>query len=146
MMNPSTSVAMNGQADARRAPCPASASAARGLRTAAPERQRAATTLALNFARADAIAPLAQRGGAVASAARPAAAPPVGCLQGVIDALDTGVLVCDGRGRLRLRNAAAARELADGGLLRLTADGALDVCGGVGLLLLLPPPRHGGAS
>ena len=66
---------------------------------------------------------------------RPAALP-TGCLQSVIDALDVGVLLCDERGRLLLANAAARRELAVGGVLKLTEDGALDVCGGAGLLLL----------
>ena len=61
---------------------------------------------------------------------------PTDRLQGVIDALDIGVLVCDERGRLLLANAAARRELAAGGVLQLTADSALDVCGGAGLLLL----------
>ena len=61
---------------------------------------------------------------------------PTDRLQGVIDALDIGVLVCDERGRLLLANAAARRELVAGGVLQLTADSALDVCGGAGLLLL----------
>ena len=72
---------------------------------------------------------------AVPERLRPAALP-TGCLQSVIDALDVGVLVCDERGRLLLANAAARRELAAGGVLQLTEDGALDVCGGAGLLLL----------
>lgn len=61
---------------------------------------------------------------------------PTACLQAVIDALDIGVLVCDERGRLLLANQAARVELAAGGVLHLTADGALDVSGGAGLLLL----------
>ncbi len=68
--------------------------------------------------------------------AQPLPGLPTGCLQGLIDALDIGVLVCDERGRLLLANAAARRELASGGVLQLTADSALDVCGGAGLLLL----------
>ena len=78
-------------------------------------------------------------------------------LLAVLDALDTGVLVCDARGRLLLHNHAAGRELADGGLLRHGHDGMLDVAGGTGLLALrravhgaafdhshqLVPLRHG---
>lgn len=57
-------------------------------------------------------------------------------LLAALDALDTGVLVCDARGRLLVCNHAARRELADGGLLRLGHDAMLDVAGGGGLLAL----------
>ena len=39
-------------------------------------------------------------------------------LLAALDALDTGVLVCDARGRLLVCNHAARRELDAGGLLR----------------------------
>ena len=78
-------------------------------------------------------------------------------LLAALNALDTGVIVCDARGRLLLHNHAARQELADGGVLLLGADGLLDVAGGTGLLLLrravhgaacqrshhLVPLRHG---
>jgi DNA-binding CsgD family transcriptional regulator len=78
-------------------------------------------------------------------------------LLAALDALDTGVMVCDARGRLLVRNHAARLELADGGLLRQGHDGLLDVAGGTGLLALrravhgaafehshqLVPLRHG---
>ena len=78
-------------------------------------------------------------------------------LLAVLDALDTGVMVCDARGRLLVHNHAAGRELADGGLLRQGPDNMLDVSGGTGLLALrravhgaafdhshqLVPLRHG---
>ena len=57
-------------------------------------------------------------------------------LRAALDALDTGVMVSDARGHLLLANEAARSELADGRVLRLTADGALDVSAGVGLLAL----------
>jgi DNA-binding CsgD family transcriptional regulator len=74
--------------------------------------------------------------------------------------LDIGVMVCDARGRLMLANDAAQHQLASGGVLRLGADGALDVAGGAGLLMLrravhaaslagsyqLVPLRHGERS
>ena len=80
--------------------------------------------------------PAVFRTGPVGGPPRPVAGLPAACLQAVIDALDIGVLVSDERGRLLLANAAARRELAEGGVLQLTADGALEVCGGAGLLLL----------
>ena len=107
-MNPSTSIAMTDQAIARRAPCLAGPSAAPVAVAAGPAHGRFGSTNTLQSS----------------------------CLQGVIDALDVGVLVCDERGRLLLANAAARRELAEGGVLQLTADDMLDVCGGAGLLLL----------
>jgi DNA-binding CsgD family transcriptional regulator len=78
-------------------------------------------------------------------------------LLAALDALDTGVLVCDARGRLLVCNHAARRELSHGGLLRAGSDGMLDVAGGTGLLALrravhgaahdhshqLVPLRHG---
>jgi DNA-binding CsgD family transcriptional regulator len=78
-------------------------------------------------------------------------------LLAALDALDTGVMVCDARGRLLVHNHAAGRELADGGLLRHGPDNLLDVAGGTGLLALrralhgaafehshqLVPLRHG---
>lgn len=60
----------------------------------------------------------------------------VDALLSVLDALDTGVLVCDARGRLLVHNHAAWRELTDGGLLRLGPDNLLDVAGGTGLLAM----------
>ena len=78
-------------------------------------------------------------------------------LLAALDALDTGVMVCDARGRLLVHNHTARRELADGGLLRQGPDGLLDAAGGAGLLALrravhgaafdrshqLVPLRHG---
>ena len=66
------------------------------------------------------------------------AQPTVGAdaLLAVLDALDTGVMVCDARGRLLMHNHAAGCELAGGGLLRLGPDNLLDVSGGTGLLAL----------
>ena len=78
-------------------------------------------------------------------------------LLAALDALDTGVIVGDARGRLLVCNHAARRELAAGGLLRLGPDGLLDVTGAAGLLALrravhgaavdhshqLVPLRHG---
>jgi len=46
-------------------------------------------------------------------------------LLAALDALDTGVIVGDARGRLLVCNHAARRELAAGGLLRLGPDGLL---------------------
>ena len=57
-------------------------------------------------------------------------------LYGVLDALDTGVLLSDAHGHVLLVNDAARQELADGGVLQLSADGALDVVGGSGVLAL----------
>ena len=57
-------------------------------------------------------------------------------LRAALDALDTGVMVSDARGHLLMANQAARGELADGRVLCLTADGALDVSAGVGLLAL----------
>ena len=57
-------------------------------------------------------------------------------LLAALDALDTGVMVCDARGRLLLHNHAAQCELAKGGVLHLTPDGLLDMATGVGLLAL----------
>jgi DNA-binding CsgD family transcriptional regulator len=76
------------------------------------------------------------RAGPVGSPTRPLTGLQAVGLQAVIDALDIGVLVSDERGRLLLANAAARRELAEGGVLQLSADGALEVFGGAGLLLL----------
>ncbi|MES2715174.1 MAG: hypothetical protein V4795_05385 [Pseudomonadota bacterium] len=78
-------------------------------------------------------------------------------LLAALDALDTGVMVCDARGRLLVHNQAARRELVAGGVLVLGTDGLLDVAGGAGLLALrravhgaafthshhLVPLRHG---
>lgn len=78
-------------------------------------------------------------------------------LLAALDALDTGVILCDARGRLLLHNHAAQQVLADGSVLLLGPDGMLDVAGGSGLLLLrravhgaacqrshhLVPLRHG---
>lgn len=80
--------------------------------------------------------PAVFRAAPVGSPTRPLPGLPAVDLQAVIDALDIGVLVSCERGRLLLANAAARHELADGGVLQLTADGALEVCGGAGLLLL----------
>lgn len=55
-------------------------------------------------------------------------------LLAALDALDTGVMVCDASGRLLMHNHAAGRELADGGLLLRGPDNMLD--GGTGLLAL----------
>ncbi len=90
---------------------------------------------------------------------QPDALPTVGAdaLLAALDALDTGVMVCDAGGRLLMHNRVAGRELADGGLLRHGPDGLLDVAGGTGLLALrravhgaaidhshhLVPLRHG---
>lgn len=57
-------------------------------------------------------------------------------LLAALDALDTGVMVCDARGRLLVCNQAARRELADGRVLALGADAMLDVAAGAGLLAL----------
>ena len=57
-------------------------------------------------------------------------------LLAALDAVDTGVMVCDARGRLLAHNRLARRELADGGVLQLSADGQLDVPTGSGLLAL----------
>lgn len=123
-MNPT----MTGSTVTARMPCLA-------IPRAVPERLRPAATPAPGSARPDAAQAAA---GWVASAQPQPQPQPLtvllgGCLQGVIDALDIGVLVCDERGRLLLANAAARRELVAGGVLQLTADGALDVCGGAGL-------------
>ncbi len=66
-------------------------------------------------------------------------------LLAALDALDTGVMVCDMRGRLLVHNHAAGRELAAGGLLSLSPEGLLDVAGGTGLLALRRAV-HGAAS
>ena len=58
-----------------------------------------------------------------------------GCLSAVLDTLDTGVMVCDAHGRLLLANDAARRELVQGGVLSLTAEGQLDLSGGGCLML-----------
>lgn len=57
-------------------------------------------------------------------------------LLAALDALDTGVMVCDARGRLLAHNRMARRELAEGGVLQVSADGLLDVAAGSGLLAL----------
>ncbi len=57
-------------------------------------------------------------------------------LLAALDALDTGVMVCDARSRLLVCNDAARCELADGGVLHLTPDGVLDVATGASLLAL----------
>lgn len=57
-------------------------------------------------------------------------------LMAALDAVDCGVLVCDARGRLLLCNRAGRRELDDGDVLQVGADGLLDVQGGAGLLAL----------
>ncbi len=57
-------------------------------------------------------------------------------LVGLLDELDTGVLVCDARSQPLLFNEAARRELAEGGVLVLLTDGSLEVPGGSGLLAL----------
>lgn len=78
-------------------------------------------------------------------------------LLATLDALDTGVMVCDARGRLLMCNHAARRELAARRVLVVGADGLLDVAAGAGLLALrravhgaaflrshhLVPLRHG---
>ncbi len=74
-------------------------------------------------------------------ATEPTASPPRVCLPaeslaGVLDDLDTGVLVCDANGQVLLFNEAARRELADGGVLQIEADGALSVPGSASLLQL----------
>jgi DNA-binding CsgD family transcriptional regulator len=53
-----------------------------------------------------------------------------------LDAVDSGMLVCDGRGRVLLCNRAARCELDEGEVLLIGADGLLDVQGGAGLLAL----------
>ena len=57
-------------------------------------------------------------------------------LLAALDALDTGVMVCDARSRLLIHNHAARCELASGGVLQLTPDGLLDVAAGASLLAL----------
>ena len=57
-------------------------------------------------------------------------------LAGLLDEIDTGVLVCDARSLPLLINEAARRELVSGGVLVLQIDGSLDVPGGNGLLAL----------
>ena len=57
-------------------------------------------------------------------------------LAGLLDEIDTGVLECDARSQPLLVNEAARRELAEGGVLALLADGSLDVPGGAGMLAL----------
>ena len=57
-------------------------------------------------------------------------------LLAALDALDTGVMVCDARSHLLVHNHAARCELADGGVLHLTPDGVLDVATGASLLAL----------
>jgi DNA-binding CsgD family transcriptional regulator len=57
-------------------------------------------------------------------------------LAGILDDMDTGVLVCDMRGRLLLANQAACTEMAEGGVLRVAPDGHLDGPSSVGLLAL----------
>ena len=57
-------------------------------------------------------------------------------LAGLLDEIDTGVLVCDARGQPLLMNEAARCELAEGGVLAVMADGSLDVPGGSGVRAL----------
>ena len=54
------------------------------------------------------------------------------CLASLLDELDTGVVVCDPFGRALLVNEAARREMAGGGLLHLSAGGALGTPNGPG--------------
>ena len=79
---------------------------------------------------------MAARGAATTSALDARSALPMAALVSALDEIDTGVLVCDARAQVLLANEAARRELADGGVLALTADGGLDVLGGVGVLPL----------
>ena len=80
---------------------------------------------------AAALAPAARAAPATAARGLPTA-----CLSGVLDELDTGVLVCDARGQVLMLNEAARRELAQGGVLEMAAEGSLGVQGGAGLLPL----------
>lgn len=83
--------------------------------------------------------PLARAVRAWLTSASAPAAPrglPSACLSGVLDELDTGVLVCAARGQVLMLNQAARRELADGGVLEIAAEGSLGVQGGTGLPLL----------
>jgi len=61
---------------------------------------------------------------------------PAPCLSALLDELDTGVLLCGASAQVLLLNAAARRELAEGGVLQLGVDQQLGVAGGSGLLLL----------
>jgi len=58
------------------------------------------------------------------------------CLTALLDELDTGIVLCDARGHALLFNEAARRELADGGVLSLSAEGALLVFKGSNPLAL----------
>ncbi len=71
-----------------------------------------------------------------AAAHEPVAVVGADTLLAALDALDTGVMVCDARGRLLAHNHAARRELAEGGVLQVGPDGLLDVAAGAGLLAL----------
>ena len=128
-MSPSMNLARAGLADVARAPCPAGANAV-------PAAPCAAAALALTFSQPGVALPALVRAMPAHNPPGPASGLPNELLQGVIDALDIGVLVCDERGRLLLANAAARRELATGGVLQLTPEGALNVCRGAGLLVL----------
>lgn len=77
-----------------------------------------------------------QRPAAAAASPLTSASLSAACLAGVLDQLDTGVMVADARGQVLLMNEAARRELADGGVLRIGEGSLLDVCGGDGLLPL----------
>ena len=73
--------------------------------------------------------------GAPAAAADPGAQKhclPAACLASLLDELDTGVMVCDPFGRALLVNEAARREMAGGGVLHLSADGAVGTPTGPG--------------
>ncbi|MBC7728292.1 MAG: helix-turn-helix transcriptional regulator [Microbacteriaceae bacterium] len=128
-MSPSMNLARAGLADVARAPCPAGANAV-------PAAPCAAAALALTFSQPGVALPALVRAMPAHNPPGPASGLPNELLQGVIDALDIGVLVCDERGRLLLANAAARRELDTGGVLQLTPEGALNVCRGTGLLVL----------
>jgi len=65
-----------------------------------------------------------------------AAGADVDVLMAALDAMDSGVLVCDAHGRLLVCNRAARRELADGGVLQVGPGALLDVPGADGLLAL----------
>ena len=61
---------------------------------------------------------------------------PAACLASLLDELDTGIVVCDPQGHALLVNEAARREMAEGGVLHLSADGLVDVAGGPDQLAL----------